>query len=229
MPILSADNYECRMTISTTSGCKLQVFLKTCPNTHLKFDVLFSYKTLFGRGNWALGRYGTSWRHNDMYTFVKLTPETNLVNLEAKLPAIVEKYSPELAQNNRKDVLFFQPLRSIHLTSDLAEEPEPNGNERIVWFLSLIGLLVLSIAWINYVNLSTARAMERAKEVGVRKVSGAMKGQLVSQFLVESAVINLLSIALAFGLTVLALPWFNQLTGLQFDVFHLLRQKKINN
>ncbi len=196
---------------------------KTLPlNTHLKFDVLYSYKTLIGRGEWAPERYHTTWGRNDMYTFVKLKPGSDPTELEAKFPAIVEKYSPELAENNRKDVLSLQPLRDIHLTSDLAEEPEPNGDERIVFFMSLIGFLVLIIAWINYVNLSTARAMERAREVGVRKVSGALKSQLVNQFLIESGLVNFTSILLAFGLTVMALPWFNQLTGLDFTISNLV-------
>lgn len=199
------------------------VFKNLPTNTHLKFDVLFSYKTLYARGEWAPERYGTTWGRKDMYTFVKLKPGADPAALEAKLPAIVDKYSPDLAENNRKDLLTLQPLRSIHLHSDLAEEPEPNGDARIVQFMLLIGLLVLVIAWINYVNLSTARAMERAREVGVRKVSGAQKGQLVGQFLIESALVNLLSVVLAFGLTALALPWFNQLTGLQFDLSYLLQ------
>ena len=199
------------------------VFKDLPQNTHLKFDVLFSYKTLFGRGEWAPGRYGTTWRRNDMYTFLKLKPGTDPIALETKFPAIVEKYNPDLAENNRKDVLGLQPLQSIHLHSDLAEEPEPNGDARIVWFMSLIGLLVLIIAWINYVNLSTARAMERAKEVGVRKVSGAGKWQLVTQFLIESGLVNLLSVLLAFGFTALALSWFNQLTELNFSFADLFQ------
>jgi putative ABC transport system permease protein len=158
-----------------------------------------------------------------MYTFLKLKPGTNPADLESKFPSIIEKYNPELAENNRKDVLSLQPILDIHLTSDLAEEPEPNGDQSIVNFLSLIGFLVLLIAWINYVNLSTARAMERAREVGVRKVSGALKGQLISQFLVESGLVNLVSISLAFGMTAASLPWFNSLTGLQLEIVHLLQ------
>lgn len=198
------------------------VFKNLPLNTHLKFDVLFSYKTLFTRGDFAPGRYGTTWGRNDMYTFVKLRTGTDPAELEAKLPSIVAKYNPELAETNRKDVLSLQPIRDIHLKSELAEEPEPNGNERIVFFMSLIGLLVLIIAWINYVNLSTARAMERAKEVGIRKVSGALKGQLIYQFLIESGMVNFISILLAFGLIILALPSFNLLTGLEFEISNLL-------
>ena len=197
---------------------------KTLPlNTHLKIDVLFSYETLFTRGEWAKNRYHTSWGRNDMYTFIKVKPETNPKVLAAKFPAIVDKYNPDLAKDNRKDILTLQHLPAIHLTSDLAEEPEANGNERIVFFLSLIGLLVLIIAWINYVNLATARAMERAKEVGIRKVSGAAKGQLISQFLIESGMVNLFSMVLAIGFILLSLPFFNQLTALEIGIQELIQ------
>ncbi|MCB0569075.1 MAG: ABC transporter permease [Phaeodactylibacter sp.] len=199
------------------------VFKNLPQNTHLKFDVLFSYKTLLSRGDWAPARYNTAWGRNDMYTFVKLKPGAQAAALEARFPAIIEKYNPQLAENNRKDVITLQPLRSIHLYSNLAEEPEPNGDGRIVLFMSVIGLLVLVIAWINYVNLSTARALERAREVGVRKATGAAKGQLIGQFLIESALANLIATVLAFALALLSFRGFNQLAGLQLSLSYLVQ------
>jgi len=197
------------------------VFKDLPQNTHLKFDVLFSYKSLFPRGDWAVARYDHGWKRKDMYTFVSVRPGTDPKVLEAKLPQIVNKYKPENKQQNQVDILTLQPLKSIHLTSNLAEESEPNGDVRIVNFLSLIGLFVLIIAWINYVNLSTAKAMERAKEVGVRKVMGALKAQLVNQFIAESGLINLLSVLIAFGIVALVLPYFNSLSGLSLTVDYL--------
>jgi len=191
-------------------------------NTHLKFDVLFSYKSLFPRGDWALNRYDHGWKRKDMYTFVRLLPGTDPKVLEAKLPAIVTKFKPENKQQNQVDILGLQALRSIHLTSNLAEEAEPNGDVRIVNFLSLIGLFVLSIAWINYVNISTAKAMERAKEVGVRKVMGALKAQLVKQFITESGLVNLSSVVIALGLVAFVLPYFNSLSGLSLTTPYLM-------
>ena len=199
------------------------VFKNLPPNTHLKFDVLFSYTSLYSRFERAPARYNQSWQRKDMYTFLKLKEGTDPIALEAKFPVIVDKYSPELKGQNRKDVLSLQPLTAIHLTSDLAEEAEPNGDARIVFFMGLIGIFVLIIAWINYVNLSTARAIERAREVGVRKVVGAVKGHLVGQFLIEAALVNFLAILLAFGLIMLSLPWFNALSGLSLDISYLLR------
>lgn len=199
------------------------VFKDLPANTHLKFDVLFSYKSLFPRGDWAVERYDHGWKRKDMYTFITLSPQTDVKAFEAKLPAIVDKYKPQNKQLNQKDVLMLQPLKSIHLTSSLAEEPEANGDGRIVNFLSLIGAFVLIIAWINYVNLSTAKAMERSKEVGVRKVMGAFKSQLISQFLTESGLINLLSIIIAIVLVILVLPSFNSLSGLSLSISSLFQ------
>lgn len=199
------------------------VFKDLPPNTHLKFDVLFSYKTLYGRGDWAPGRYGQSWQRKDMYTFVSVFPGTDVKSLESKFPAIVEKYNPALKEKNQKDILSLQPLRDIHLTSNLAEEPEPNGDARIVFFLGIIGIFVLVIAWINYINLATAKAMERANEVGVRKVMGAHKGQLIGQFLSEAALTNMISLIAAFGIVAITLPMFNSLSGLQLDYSYLIQ------
>lgn len=199
------------------------VFKDLPPNTHLKFDVLFSYSTLFLRGDWAVTRYKSGWRRKDMYTFIQLRPGTDPKMVETKLPGIVNKYKPELAGTGNKEVLALQPVKDIHLHSDLAEEAETNGNSRIVLFMGIIGVFVLVIAWINYVNLATARALERAKEVGIRKVVGAFKRQLVSQFLAEAALVNLISAVIAFGLVALVLPYFNSLSGLQLTTSYLFK------
>lgn len=193
------------------------------PNTHLKFDILFSYKTLFTRFEQARVRYDQSWNRKDMYTFVHLRSGTNPKAVEEKLPSILTKYKPELKERNQHEVLALQPLKNIHLTSNLSEEPETNGDEKIVHFLSMIGIFVLVIAWINYINLSTAKAMERAKEVGVRKVMGAFRFQLMRQFLIEAGMINLLSIVIAFFIVLLALPYFNSLSGLSLSASYLIQ------
>jgi putative ABC transport system permease protein len=193
------------------------------PNTHLKFDILFSYESLFTRFEQARARYDQSSTRKDMYTFVRLRPGTDPKTTEEKFAAIVNKYKPDLKDRNQREVLSLQPLKSIHLTSSLSEEPEANGDEKIVVFLSMIGIFVLVIAWINYINLSTAKAMERAKEVGVRKVMGAFRFQLMRQFLVESGLINLFSIIIACLLVLLMLPSFNALSGLSLTPSYLIQ------
>lgn len=203
---------------------KVTAVFKDLPeNTHIKFDVLFSYKTLFVRGPWAMGRYQQSWQRADMYTFVQLQPGTDPAMVEARLPGLVSKYKPQLAQAHERETLFLQPLKDIHLTSDLAEEFEANGDANIVFFISIIGIFVLVIAWINYINLSTARAVSRAKEVGVRKVVGALKSQLVTQFLTESALVNFCAMLLAFGLSLLVLHYFNSISGLSLTAIYFIQ------
>ena len=199
------------------------VFKDLPANTHLKFDVLFSYKTLFARGDWASRRYNQSWTRADMYTFVQLRNGVDPKLVEAKLASIINTNKPQLTEGHEAEVLTLQPLKDIHLHSDLAEEPETNGNANVVFFLGLIGIFVLIIACINYVNLSTARALTRAKEVGVRKVIGAFKHQLIAQFLVEAALVNLVSLIIAFGLIILALPYFNTLSGLSLNISYLFQ------
>lgn len=203
--------------LATVTG----VFKETPLNTHLKFDILFSYKTLFVRGDWAPRRYDQSWTRADMYTFVALKPGVDPKFVEAKLPALIDRYKPQLKESHQAELLALQPLKGIHLYSDLAEEPEANGNATIVFFMNLIGVFILIIAWINYVNLSTARALTRAKEVGVRKVIGAYKHQLIAQFLVEAALINLISLVIAYGLVMLSLSYFNTISGLSLTFLYL--------
>ncbi len=202
------------------------VFKDLPPNTHLKFDVLFSYKTLFARSegpDQARERYDLAWWRKDMYTFLKVRPGTDPKMLEAKFPEVVEKHNPKLKEGNQRDTLYLQPLKDIHLKSNLVDEAEANGDAEIVLFLTVIGIFVMVIAWINYVNLSTAKALERAKEVGVRKVMGAFKAQLVRQFLVEAALVNLVSVILAVVVAALAIPFFNSISGLQLQARDLIQ------
>ncbi|HEX3934712.1 MAG TPA: ABC transporter permease [Puia sp.] len=193
-------------------------------NTHLKFDVLFSYATLLARpGGHSLERFDRTWDRADMYTFIRIRPGTDPQLLATKFPAIINKYKPGLLAGNERELLGLQPLSSIHLHSDLAEEPEINGNANIVFFLGIIGVFVLVIAWINFINLSTARAVTRAKEVGVRKVIGASRGQLLFRFLTEAALTNGLALFLAYGLLFPVLPAFNAISGLSLNTHYLIQ------
>jgi putative ABC transport system permease protein len=199
------------------------VFKELPANTHLKFDVLFSYKTLFARSKGARGRYDQNWNRADMYTFVRLRPGTDPNTVEAQFPTLIDRYKPQLKAAHEKELFHLQPLADIHLKSNLAEEAETNGNASIVLFLGLIGIFILAIAWINFINLSTARAVGRAREVGVRKVIGASRYQLIVRFLAEAALVNLLSLILAFTLLWVSLPAFNTISGLSLDSSYLLQ------
>ena len=115
---------------------------------------------------------------------------------------------------NKKYRFVLQPITDIHLKSpNLAKEQEVHGRESTVYFLSVIAFLILVIAWINYINLSTSKSLDRAQEVGLRKVVGASKRQLVTQFLFESVLVNILALVLSIVFVILMVPYFNQLAG----------------
>jgi putative ABC transport system permease protein len=196
------------------------VFKDLPANTHLKSDVLFSYATMFRQmqtdQNWARTR-------PEMYTYIRLRPGTDPKRIEAMLPAVFQAHEPQLRAENKQQSGHLLPLKDIHLRSNLAEELETNANGTIVFFLGVIGIFILGIAWINFINLSTANAMGRAKEVGVRKVVGASRVHLIARFLAEAALINGVALIIAYAVIGLALPAFNRISGLSLDTSDLLQ------
>ncbi len=172
-------------------------------NTHYRFDILLSDKTL------AEDQDYNKWNWFNYYLYVRLQPGTDLAATTEKLTKISkDQYGEET--NNAWET---RPIQWIHLHSDFTFEPQQIGNKKSVDFLAIISIFILVIAWVNYINLSTARAVDRAKEVGLRKVIGAFRGQLMGQFLMESFLINLLSGLVAIGLAELLLNGFNNLVG----------------
>ena len=177
-------------------------------NSHLQFEVLISFSTL--GENWG----NDIWRWPEFYNYVLLRPGADAQALEKKLPAFVTKYlSDVMLEYKWKISMFLQPITSIHLTSHLKLEQDVNGSERMVYFLSLLGIFILIIAWINYINLSTAKSLERSKEVGLRKVVGAGKGQLVTQFFFDALLVNAVALVLSLLLLLIALPYFESIVG----------------
>ena len=194
--------------------CKVTGVVQDPPeNTHLKFDVLISYKTLYTRWDKARARYDQNWSRKDMYTYILVGPRTDIAALSTKFPDFIKRYNPDLEKQFRRDELVLQPLTDIHFYSRLTDEPEANGNGDSVYFLTIIAILIVLIAWINYINLATARSMDRAKEVGVRKIVGAEKNILLIQFLFESFIANLFAVVISFGLVAWVWPYFVELTG----------------
>lgn len=183
------------------------VFEDVPQNSHVKFNMLISYKTFIAKNN----RAEYYWGWNAFNTYILLVPNANAKALEAKFPAMIEKYKNYESSYKRKYLL--QPLKDIHLYSDLRFESEVNGSAGTVKFLSIIALFVLILAWVNYINLSTSRSLMRAKEVGVRKVLGSTRFRLIKQFMTESFLLNAVAIVLAILINVIALPFFNQMTG----------------
>ncbi|UII26091.1 ABC transporter permease [Fulvivirga maritima] len=175
------------------------------PNTHLKFDLLLSHQSIPKIYDWY-EKY--AWQGNNEYTYLLMQPGTDLPAFNKKL----EKLS-EALEDVEEEVFKAGLISDIHLYSDKTYEPEPTGGAQTVSFLLLIAIFIIAIAWVNYINLSTSRAISRAREVGVRKVLGSAKGQLVFQFLFESILVNLIAIIIAFTLMQISLPYFRDISG----------------
>lgn len=177
-------------------------------NSQIEADMFFSMSTLTQNLNKGIdeqwGNYGSS-------AYVLLRANTNARALENKFPAFLEKRNgKEMKESQMYATLFLEPLRDVYLRST---RDGARGNINNVYIFSIIAIFILLIACINFVNLTTARSVERAKEVGIRKVVGALKQQLASQFIGESVIICLIAFVLTIILAVLLLPLFNQLAG----------------
>jgi putative ABC transport system permease protein len=196
--------------------------LKDIPrNAHLRFDFLVSFATLSDYYN--NGKIPDGWYWNPCWTYLLLKDQHDAKPLEASLPKFVMKYFPEFV---RKDiVLELFPLSDIHLKSHMDYEIGPNSSMTTIYVFSSIAVFVLLIACINFINLSTARAVKRAKEVGMRKTLGSQKLQLVFQFLFESVALCIIAVTLAIIIVVVCLPSFNTLADKEISMSILLRKE----
>jgi putative ABC transport system permease protein len=188
------------------------VFRDVPENSHLKFDMLISFVALgdqFGYNQWGWPEF---------YTYVQLALGADPQKIEARFPAFVEHYLADKERElNFRTYLHLQPLGDIHLRSGETKGAEPNGSEKEVYFLTLIGVLILVIAWINYINLSTAKSVERAKEVGLRKVVGGLRRQIIGQFIFESVLVNLVALGIAVLIVLVCFPFFGPFIGKAID------------
>jgi len=195
------------------------VFTDIPHNSHFHFDIIASLASLEESRS-------PSWLRDNFFTYILLKPGASAKALEAKFPGLIKKYfAPEIEKflgqsmetlykkGNVRVRFYLQPLLRIHLYSDLMAELEPNSDIKYVYIFSAIALFILMIASINFMNLSTARSAGRAKEVGMRKVLGSVRRQLIGQFLVESLVMSIVGMVIALMLVNLALPYFNSLSG----------------
>ncbi|MEQ8472661.1 MAG: ABC transporter permease [Marinoscillum sp.] len=179
--------------------------------SHMKFDLLYSFDTYV---IYTSEDARTRWQWDGFLNYVALKDGTNPKVLEAKFPDWIEqREGEELATYNAGMEFLLQPLTEIHLTSHYRGEIKQTGDKTSTYFLLIIGMFVLVIAWINYINLTTARSINRAKEVGIRKVMGSFKSQLVHQFLFESSFINFLALSGAALLVIILFPYFNDFIG----------------
>ncbi len=203
------------------------VFEEIPGNSHFHFDVFVSMTSLDESKS-------KLWMSQNFQTYILLREGADPAALEAKFPDMLVKYmGPQIEafmgksmeklaeENELRGEFYLQPLRDIHLHSDLIAEMEPTSDVKYVYIFAAIAFFILIIASINYMNLSTARSAGRAREVGIRKVLGSARSQLIRQFLTESMMLCLVSLVLALGLVRLALPFFNGLSGKGLSMAHL--------
>ncbi|QQS35417.1 MAG: ABC transporter permease [Ignavibacteriales bacterium] len=184
------------------------VFDELPSQSHFNFECLISFTTvynIYGQG------INNNWVWNPNWTYVLLKENIDPKELEAQFPEFIQKYYPAFIKPQITH--YLQPLTDIHLKSDLDYEMQPNGDEADIYIFGIIGFLILFIACINFMNLATAKSVNRAREVGMRKVLGANRIQLIKQFLGESVLMSLIAVCVSILFIEILLPLFNSLSG----------------
>ena len=206
-----------------TFPSKIIGIIKDVPeNSLLQFDMLLSYQTIIHSYGYKQAEY--DFTDSDFWHYIQLKPGTDYKAFDAKLAAFSQRHFQGNKISGSVEKFYLQPLLNAHLYSDTEYEIGSTGSATVVWGLLLIALFIIGIAWINYINLATARSIERAKEVGIRKVTGATKGQLIRQFLTESLIINIIALAIALVMVTLVQSVFNELVQHQLSFSYLFKK-----
>lgn len=199
---------------------------KTFPiSSHWHPDVLISFNTLQDKNLFGTDKLQNGWEVNAFLTYILVNDAPDARRIEQLLPSFIDRHMPIGDDSKKRSAstnLFLQPLTSIHLHSHLDSEAEANGNINHVYAMEAIGIFLVIIACFNFINLSTARATERGKEVGLRKVSGALRKQLIFQYIGESLLIVLLAMIVAVSIASMCLPWLNDFTGKSIQLYDYL-------
>lgn len=185
--------------------------------SHFRADILASFESL--RNIWRnYDQITERWLWAASWTYILAEPGTDRAVLEDQLSEFSDRYYASFYGENEEVVLNVQPLTEIYLRSDADNEIGPTGSYAYIVIFSVIGLLILLIACINYINLSTARALTRSKEVGLRKTLGADRSQLTTQFLFESLIYTVIAVTISAVIVINAMPWFNMFTGKEIEL-----------
>jgi putative ABC transport system permease protein len=197
-------------------------------NSHMHPDILMSFSTLRDSAIYGEKQLETSFSNNAFYTYLLMPKQYNIDMIDRQFPAFLDKYvhlqgMPPNVKTSQATKLTVQKLTDIHLTSHLDDEIEPNGEIKRVYIFSVIALFILLIACINYMNLSTARSALRAKEIGIRKVIGAQRKEIIRQFLGESVLITWIALIFGLAITWFLLPSINHLSHLDLTFNSLYR------
>jgi putative ABC transport system permease protein len=192
-------------------------------NTHIPMGVFMSR---LGMPPQAKDQLDQSWGNNSCFNYLVLAPGVDEHAFQDKMDAFVTKYIiPQWGGAQFQGSIRFnlEPLREVHFNNELIYDTPKKGNKAYVTLFAIVAVLILAIACINYINMSTADATRRAKEVALRKVSGAQRGQLVAQFIGGSVLIAVIGIVVALALLWLALPAFNAITDKEIGMGYLLQ------
>jgi putative ABC transport system permease protein len=213
-----------RLELNRNSSYLITAVFKDAPdNTQLKPNLLLSYSTFVKMNTDSSGDGPErAWEWDGCLTYLLLRKDADVKKVEKKFVPVVEKFvGADMKKYNAAVVYKLQPLKDIHLYSHYMMEPGETGDGKTVYLLLGLAFFIVIIAWVNYINLATARAITRAREVGVRKAIGSRRNQLVFQFLSESAVMNGIALVLAILIVMIAIPGFNTLSGqkLSFTLF----------
>jgi putative ABC transport system permease protein len=212
--------------------CVTGVYKDLPTNTHLPFDMLLSWQTYYHYfQNWD-NDTGTeiiknpnahinnrpitnwSWGYNGCYAYLLTNPNADPRQIVSKIEKIAVDYTKNITKNDGKAKFHLQPITDIHLNSHLENEVQPNGDRNSVFALIFISIVILCIAWINFINLTLIRSIEHAKSIGLRKIVGAMKKQLIAQFMTEALITNLIGISIALLLVLIFKGWFASISNM---------------
>ncbi|MDL5514186.1 ABC transporter permease [Arenibacter sp. M-2] len=193
-------------SLFTVSG----VLKNSLQNTHIDNDFLVTFNTFYTWKEFERD-WKYTWNQNEYFTYIKVDKNADIPRLNQKVMA----FEPKGLLNERHHL---EPLEDIHLHSNKPYEADTNGSANSIRLLAIIAFITILLSWINYVNLSTSKSMERAKEIGIRKVVGAKRPQLIMQSLFESSILNFIAILLAMAAAYLMLPAFNKFVGSNFEL-----------
>ncbi|HLX92938.1 MAG TPA: ABC transporter permease [Puia sp.] len=203
------------------------VFKPFPPNSHIHPEFLIAFNTLNDSAVYGAENLRTNWGNNSFFTYLLLPDHYPVKRMISQFPAFLDRHMPHRDYNGQNPSRFtslgLQKLTDIHLYSHTDYEAEPNGDIKRVYIFSVVALFILLIACINYMNLSTARSALRAREIGIRKVIGAKKKELILQFLGESILLCWIAIIFACVLAFFALPWLNKIANQDFSAAILVR------
>ncbi len=183
-------------------------------NSHLDFDLVLSMKTFEDL------RFYSEWGWNSLHTYIKVSPNVEITDLEAQLPAFTDKYlADNMATSNRRIDLLLIPLTDVYFANYLSFDWQiDHGNKTVIYIFGIVAALIIIVAGINFINLATARSVSRSKEVGVRKTLGAKRQNLFTQFMAESIFLALIAGLISYVVIYFSLPYFENVIGTSLSV-----------